>query len=234
MEENTAKSKFNLKTILRIVVVLGLMGFAGWSFFQYQKAQDKVTELSNPDAQKQVAVKEKEEILAKVAKLMVLPEGEDPTVATVTDAEVLSQYQPFFRNATNGDKVILYVQSGKSIIYSPEKNIIVNVGTISVQGNNNQKLDTQNKLKVEIRAGGASQERLTTLVEQLGQVVDIVNVIPAVHANYQGPTIVAITKDEARLQQAKIFASNLGVKLSTEMPADEAPSNAEVVVIVGN
>jgi len=74
MEENTAKSKFNLKTILRIVVVLGLMGFAGWSFFQYQKAQDKVTELSNPDAQKQVAVKEKEEISHRHQALVELEE----------------------------------------------------------------------------------------------------------------------------------------------------------------
>ena len=235
MEETTTKKKkLGLKTILRVVVILALMGFAGWSFFKYQKAQETVDKLSNPEAQQEAIAKEREDILAKVGKLMILPEDEEPTVASVDDAEVLSQYQPFFRNASNGDKVILYVKSGKSIIYSPEKNIIVNVGTISVQGNNVTKLDTENPLTVEIRQGGASQERVDVLAEQLGQVVDITAVESAANQDYQGPVIVALTTDPARLEQANIFAANLGVQLTTELPEGEEFSDSEVVVIVGN
>ncbi len=235
MEETTAnKKKISLKTILRVVVVLGLMGFAGWSFLKYQQTKTQVEKLSNPEAQQEAIAKEREEVLAKVGKLMILPEDEEPTIATVTDAEVLAQYQPFFRKATDGDKVIIYVQSGKSIIYSPDKNIIVNVGTISVQGNNALQLDTENPLNVEIRTGGASQERVDVLIEQLGKVVNVSNVVEAANQDYQGPVIVALTNDEDRLQQAQIFAANLGVQLTTELPVGEAPSDAEVVVIVGN
>ncbi len=235
MEETTAnKKKISLKTILRVVVVLGLMGFAGWSFLKYQQTKTQVDKLSNPEAQQEAIAKEREEVLAKVGKLMILPEDEEPTIATVTDAEVLAQYQPFFRKATDGDKVIIYVQSGKSIIYSPDKNIIVNVGTISVQGNNALQLDTENPLNVEIRTGGASQERVDVLIEQLGKVVNVSNVVEAANQDYQGPVIVALTNDEDRLQQAQIFAANLGVQLTTELPVGEAPSDAEVVVIVGN
>lgn len=235
MEETTAnKKKISLKTILRVVVVLGLMGFAGWSFLKYQQTKTQVEKLSNPEAQQEAIAKEREEVLAKVGKLMILPEDEEPTIATVTDAEVLAQYQPFFRKATDGDKVIIYVQSGKSIIYSPDKNIIVNVGTISVQGNNALQLDTENPLNVEIRTGGASQERVDVLIEQLGKVVNVSNVVEAANQDYQGPVIVALTNDEDRLQQAQIFAANLGVQLTTELPTGEAPSDAEVVVIVGN
>lgn len=235
MEETTAdKKKTSLKTILRVVVVLGLMGFAGWSFLKYQQTKTQVDQLSNPEAQQEAIAKEREEVLAKVGKLMILPEDEEPTIATVTDAEVLAQYQPFFRKASDGDKVIIYVQSGKSIIYSPDKNIIVNVGTISVQGNNALKLDTENPLNVEIRTGGASQERVDVLIEQLGKVVNVSNVMEAANQDYQGPVIVALTDDEVRLQQAQIFAANLGVQLTTELPVGEAPSDAEVVVIVGN
>lgn len=234
MEENTAKKKMTPKKVLQIVVVLALMAFGAWSFFSYQKAQREVAKLSNPEASQQAIAKEREEILAKVGKLMVLPTDEEPTIASVTDAEVLSQYQPFFRNASNGDKVILYVKSGKSIIYSPDKNIIVNVGTISVRGNNAGALDPKNPLKVEIRKGGASQERVDVLAEQLKQVVTITEVISAANQDYKGPVIVALTKDEARLQQAQVFAANLGVQLTSELPAGEAPTDAEVVVIVGN
>ncbi|MFZ5437689.1 MAG: hypothetical protein ACOZAK_01385 [Patescibacteria group bacterium] len=235
MEETTTnKKKISLKTILRVVVVLGLMGFAGWSFLKYQQTKTQVDKLSNPEAQQEAIAKEREEVLAKVGKLMILPEDEEPTIATVTDAEVLAQYQPFFRKATDGDKVIIYVQSGKSIIYSPDKNIIVNVGTISVQGNNALQLDTENPLNVEIRTGGASQERVDVLIEQLGKVVNVSNVVAAANQDYQGPVIVALTNDETRLQQAQIFAANLGVQLTTELPTGEAPSDAEVVVIVGN
>lgn len=235
MEETTTKKKkISLKTILRVVVVLGLMGFAGWSFFKYQQAQTQVKELSNPDSQQEAIAKEREEVLAQVGKLMILPEDEEPTIATVTDAEVLSQYQPFFRKASDGDKVIIYVQSGKSIIYSPEKNIIVNVGTISVQGNNALKLDTENPLNVEIRMGGASQERVDVLTEQLAKVVNVTDVVEAASQDYQGPVIVALTEDEERLKQAQIFSANLGVQLTTDLPEGEAPSDAEVVVIVGN
>lgn len=235
MEETTAdKKKTSLKTILRVVVVLGLMDFAGWSFLKYQQTKTQVDQLSNPEAQQEAIAKEREEVLAKVGKLMILPEDEEPTIATVTDAEVLAQYQPFFRKASDGDKVIIYVQSGKSIIYSPDKNIIVNVGTISVQGNNALKLDTENPLNVEIRTGGASQERVDVLIEQLGKVVNVSNVMEAANQDYQGPVIVALTDDEVRLQQAQIFAANLGVQLTTELPVGEAPSDAEVVVIVGN
>jgi len=233
-ETTTTKKKLSFKTILRVVVVLGLMGFAVWSFLKYQQAQEAVKKLSSPEVQQEAVAKERSEILAKVSKLMLLPEGEEPTIATVTDAEVLAQYQPFFRNATNGDQVIIYVKSGKSIIYSPEKNIIVNVGTISVQGNNVPKLDTENKLQVEIRNGGATQERVDLLAEQLGKVVNITAVKSAAKKDYQGPVIVALTTDEARLEQAKIFAANLGVQLTSTLPVGEASSEAEVVVIMGN
>ena len=233
-ETTTKKKKVGLKTILRVVVVLGLMGFAGWSFFKYQQAQEQVDQLSNPEAQEEAIAKEREEILAKVGKLMILPEDEEPTIATVTDAEVLSQYQPFFRKASDGDKVILYVQSGKSIIYSPDKNIIVNVGTISVQGNNAAQLDTENPLQVEIRRGGGSQERVDILAEQLGKVVEVTAVQDAVSQDYQGPVIVALTTDPTRLEQAKIFAANLGVQLITELPEGEENSEAEIILIVGN
>lgn len=220
------------KTILRLLVVLALLIFGIWSFRNYQRVQEQLDALS-PQAQSERAQKERQELLASVASLMVLPD-EDPLILDIENAEAIGQTQPFFVDSQDGDKVLIYIQAGKSIIYSPTRNIIVNVGTLSVQGNSSLPLDTENPLQVEIRAGGASQERVDALVDQLAKLVDVVAVGEAENQDYQGPIIVALTTDEERLQQAQIFAAKLGVVLADKLPIDEATSTAEVLVIVGN
>ena len=219
------------KTILRLLAVLALLIFGLWSFRSYQNAQEKLDSL-DPQVRSAAAQKERQELLAAAGKLMVLPAGE-PLIFDIENAEAMAQSQPFFANVQEGDKVLIYVQAGKSIIYSPARNIIVNVGTLSVSGAS-LPLDTENPLQVEIRGGGASQERLAALEEQLADLVEITAITAAANDDYQGPTIVALTTDEERLQQAQFFASSLGIRLADQLPAGEASSSAEVVLIVGN
>jgi hypothetical protein len=71
-----------------------------------------------------------EEVIAAVGKLMVLPEGEMPTVATVSNPEKVKE-QPFFANAKEGHKVLIYVQARKAILYDPLKNRIVEVASLT-------------------------------------------------------------------------------------------------------
>ena len=71
-----------------------------------------------------------QEVLGQVSELILLPEGETPTVATVVDAEALIAEQPFYSGVQDGDRLIIYPESLKAIIYSPERDIIVNVGPI--------------------------------------------------------------------------------------------------------
>jgi hypothetical protein len=70
-------------------------------------------------------------IVGEVGKLMVLPEGETPTIATVTDPEKLAG-QAFFANASSGDKVLLYTNAKKAILYSPSQNKILEVAPINL------------------------------------------------------------------------------------------------------
>lgn len=71
-----------------------------------------------------------QEVLGQVSELILLPEGETPTVATVVDAQALIAEQPFYSGVQDGDRLIIYPESLKAIIYSPERDIIVNVGPI--------------------------------------------------------------------------------------------------------
>ena len=73
--------------------------------------------------------KETAELLARVGKLIMLPEGEAPTVAVVTDLEKLKG-QPFFVKAKVGDKVLLYQKARKAYLFDPVANKILEVAPI--------------------------------------------------------------------------------------------------------
>ena len=77
-------------------------------------------------AQKEVA-----DLVVKIGALILLPEGETPTLATVSDPEALRD-QAFFANAKEGDKVLIYTTSKKAILYSVSTNKIVNVAPLNI------------------------------------------------------------------------------------------------------
>jgi len=86
----------------------------------------EIDNLKNPD---KASAQELEQILSKIGKIMELPENETPTMATVTDPEKLRN-QAFFAKSSVGDKVILYQNNKKAILYNPNSNKIIEVTTI--------------------------------------------------------------------------------------------------------
>jgi hypothetical protein len=85
----------------------------------------------NPQA---VAQAEINDMLAKIGALIVLPTDEKPTIATVSDPEKLAS-QAFFKDAKQGDKVLIYTTAKKAILYDPTANKIIDVAPVSI-GNN--------------------------------------------------------------------------------------------------
>ena len=105
-----------LIVLILLTVVLGI--------FLYSKYSGN--ELGSLVASEQKSIDDKDELITKVGKLIKLP-NETPDVATVTDVELL-QNQSIFRNAQNGDKVLIY--EDKAIIYRPDLNKLINVGPV--------------------------------------------------------------------------------------------------------
>lgn len=68
--------------------------------------------------------------MEEVGKLIDLPTGEEPTLATVTGIEKLRS-QPFFQRAKNGDKVLIYAQARKAYLYDPVAKKILDVAPIN-------------------------------------------------------------------------------------------------------
>lgn len=70
-------------------------------------------------------------LVATVGRLIVLPDNETPTVATVSDPDKLRS-QPFFTNSKKGDKVLIYSGARKAILYRPEERKIIEVAPLNL------------------------------------------------------------------------------------------------------
>lgn len=74
-----------------------------------------------------------EEIIEAVGKFVELPK-ETPTVSSIADVSKLKD-QPFFAKAQNGDKVLVFAQAQRAIIYRPSINKIIEISTINTGPN---------------------------------------------------------------------------------------------------
>lgn len=116
-------------TYLVILVLLAAIATSGYFYMKYRNTQNK---LNNPTA---AAQNETVSLVNKVSKLIELPSGETPTVATVSDVSKLSG-QTFFEGAKNGDKVLIYSKAKTAILYRPLTNKVINKAPLNV--NNTQ------------------------------------------------------------------------------------------------
>lgn len=73
-----------------------------------------------------------DKLLARVAELIILPD-ERPFVATLVDYKPLKD-NPFFKDAKEGDKLLLFERMNKAILYDPKSNKLLNTGTIEETG----------------------------------------------------------------------------------------------------
>jgi hypothetical protein len=116
----------NLKVVL-VVLALLVVGLAGTSLMFYKQVKNLKV-----DPAKQ-AQEDNKKVLDAVAKLALLPEGETPTIATVTDAPKLkTSGQAFFAKAADGDKVLIYTQALKAIMYRPSENKIIEIAPLVI------------------------------------------------------------------------------------------------------
>ena len=119
------------KLFLNGVVVLlffGLLSGFIWSFVRYQDVKEQIDRLSSQEGRAELAQQEISSLLDKIGQLIVLPKDENPLVATIQDAAALAEDQAFYKDAQNGDKLIVY--SDKAFIYREKDNRLVNVGPV--------------------------------------------------------------------------------------------------------
>lgn len=118
------------------LVALFILGALGYGLYYYywpfggggSSAADTATQ--SDQAAQAAAEMETKETVERVGKLIALPEGEQPTVATVSDPAKLKD-QAFFAKTQTGDKVLIYTKAKKAYLYRPSKDLLIEVAPIT-------------------------------------------------------------------------------------------------------
>ena len=115
--------KHSLITVIVVAVLVG-GGYGGWWYMQRYRPHQQAKAAGVGDSQTV------SQVIEKVGKHLVLPTGEQPTMATVSDISKVKG-QAFFANAANGDKVLVYAQAKKAILYRPSIDRIIETAPLS-------------------------------------------------------------------------------------------------------
>ena len=226
--------KKSLAILLIIVAVLALAAAPSYYFYdKYQKSQQL---LKNPTAAARAEVKT---LVERVGKLIELP-NEEPTVATVSDKEKLKD-QPFFQKAENGDKVLIYTQARKAILFRPAANKIIEVSTVNLGQTSDANASVQGTVKIAIYNGTNTSGLTVTAEKQLKEKITNIDVVAKENAkkkDYEKTIVVVFA--QAKEQEAKQIAQVLGAQVlplpQGEVKPEALPDGrqAEILIILGS
>lgn len=104
-----------------LVIILALGVVVTLQFAQLQSLRDPAVASSQLAADNQALIDE-------VGAIYLLPE-EEATIATIDDAEKLSE-QAFFARAQDGDRMLIFAGAQLAILYRPSAGQIVNAGPL--------------------------------------------------------------------------------------------------------
>lgn len=235
-------------SVLFVILVASLPTF--YFYNQYKETKKLLgTGSANPQ--------EAKDLVEKVGKLIDLPEGEIPTIATVADPEKLKA-QPFFAKAKTGDKVLIFQQAKKAFLYDPVANKIIEVGPVSSSTisppapapETQKQASPEAKPKEEtllipsstepvliktVLLNGTTTTGLTSVIEKpLKETIPNIQIVDKGNAkkrDYEKTLVIDLTgqNKEIALRMSEITGGEI-----SELPDTESmPPDAQILIIVG-
>ncbi len=120
------KKKIDKKKILKIAAIIIV------AFLVLLLASGIAVMLKNISQPKNIFPVEKsseETAVSRAAKHLLLPE-EKPVIIEIKNSADLAKEQAFYAGARDGDILLIYAAAKKAVIYSPARDMIINVGPI--------------------------------------------------------------------------------------------------------
>lgn len=220
------------KKFIAVAVVVLFFILSGIGIFVFSKNSD--LNLNLVSSKDKTPTQEAEDILKKVGDKYLLP-NEIPTLATVSDKEQLSDQQ-FFKNAENGDKVLIYTTSKFAILYRPSIDRIINVGPVTLDQGSIQSTVPQEEIpeaKVLILNGTTTVGLTAKAADLLSDLsfVEIKDRDDAKNKPYEESLVVYLNNEFKN--QADLIAASLSAKVSSDLGSEDA-AGSDIVVILGN
>ena len=239
-------SKKLTKLVIAIIIILVIVG---GGLYQAQKLNNATSENGKltPSAVN--------DLIAEVGDKMMLPKGETPTIATVTDVTKL-EGQPFYRNAQNGDLLIVIGSTKQVLLYRRSIHKIINFAILNTNANST---NTPASQSAQIAPGASSTPTPTKAEEKLKVVVlnstktvglakkgadllDKTKVEVLSTANAQGEydktTVSSVNKDkkitDSQLKDLVSVFSKIKPSVSALPTGEAAPAGVDVVIIFGS
>lgn len=213
-----------------VALIIFLLIAGGIGYYLNQNNQLPIIGNSNIESQDEV-----EELVIKVGKLIKLP-NETPEIATVSDISQL-EGQSIFKNAENGDKVLIFGDSRRAIVYRPSENIIIEVGNlvVSPEGTPSAAADlvevVESKSVIVLNgtstAGLASSvgNDLTSSFSNI-EITDTGNAVE----DYGETIVIDVSGDNSDLVER--IADELGASVD-DLPSGEDEPNVDILIILG-
>jgi hypothetical protein len=224
-------SPSTLKVLPVILLVVGLLIGAGgmYTYFQRQLAKNELLTVLN-----------------QVSRLMLVPEKEMPTLATVSDKEKLKD-QPFFQNSQNGDKILIWSKAGKAVLYRPSLNKIIEVVNIDLNNSKDNESSpsptnpspsvTSNlpqKIRVAIYNGTPLPElsaSASAKLEKSQLALEVVAKAEAAKKDYRQNLLINLTDLPAAM--VREIAGLFEASISALPTGEKQPEKADLLLIIG-
>lgn len=217
------------KRILIILLSILVIAAVGFGAYRYILLSQEVARLKTSPTD--AAKKEAESLVSQVRALIAVPSDEMPTIATVSDPEKLKA-NVFFANAVAGDKVLIYTQAKKAILYRPGEKKIIEVAPLSIGTSSAQLVSSEITFVLYngTTVTGLTKKYETELKEKIPTAV-IVDRDNAKKQEYEKSLLIDLSGTKS--DQAKEMATALGLNVS-ELPDGETKSEgADFLIILG-
>lgn len=208
-----------------MLILIALAGVP--SYYFYNKYQTSQALLQNPTEATKVEIKT---ITAQIGKLMELPAGEEPTIATILDKEKLKD-QPFYARSENGDKIIIYAQAKKAILYRPSTKKIIDTAPLNID-------PPANPIKIALYNGTTSTGLTNDLEKELKEKVTNIEVVAKENAkknDYARTLVIDLTgiKANEATQLAQFFKGEVSPLPAGEVKPEVSGQTIDMLVIIG-
>ncbi len=223
-------SKYQKLIIVFIVTTLLGLAVSFFLFNQYSKTQKELkslkkglTEAQKPKEQTNDVAK----IVAEVGKLIKLPEGEVPSIATISNIEKLKD-QPFFQNGRNGNILLVYNKASKAILYDPLEKRVIEVAPLG------SATTPQIKAKIGLRNGTDKVGLAAKVEEAIRKTYPEINIAVKDNAaknNYEKTIVVVLS--EASKEDASGLAKTLNAEVANLPAGESKPEGVDILVILG-